>query len=216
MYVSPVHISTLICCHTPTCDWLKSPTLFDIFHTPSVSKSSLLVFCNSSTTAGQNLFIWERIPNYFFLLSSFLKFLIILSIYGWKLCIPQRTPWSFASSISSNIFGNFEILSEFIWDVFGTKKTGKGWNWTGLQNTTYSGSCSTLNPPHSWLAYAWKTISVVPSTLWLPYNPWGVHIPAYISQNTWTVTEGQCSAQAEASVQTPLNSGTMRPDLRVD
>ena len=40
-----------------------------------------------------------------------------------------------------------------------------------------------------------------------------IYLP--ITRNTWTMTEGQRSTQAEASVQNPLASGTTRSDLRV-
>ena len=43
----------------------------------------------------------------------------------------------------------------------------------------------------------------------------GECIYLHTTRNTWTVTEGQHSARAEASVQTPLNSGTTRLYLRV-
>ena len=43
----------------------------------------------------------------------------------------------------------------------------------------------------------------------------GEHIYLHTTQNTWTVTEGQCSARAEASVQNPFISRTARPNLRV-
>ena len=44
------------------------------------------------------------------------------------------------------------------------------------------GSYSTLDSPHSQLVRIWKIISVVPSTPRLPYDSWGVHIPAYNSK----------------------------------
>ena len=60
-----------------------------------------------------------------------------------------------------------------------------------------------------------KTFPPHPPTLQLPCNPWDVHIPAYI-QNTWTTTEGQCSAWAEAIVHTShcIRKPT-RPDLHI-
>ena len=46
-----------------------------------------------------------------------------------------------------------------------------------------------------------------PSTLWLPYGPLEVHIPVYI-RNTWTATEGQCSAWAEVGLSTSTSTFT--------
>ena len=53
------------------------------------------------------------------------------------------------------------------------------------------------------------------STLQLPYDLLGAHIPAYI-RNTWTMTEGWCSTQAEAIVHTPYHiRKPMRPNLHI-
>jgi hypothetical protein len=46
--------------------------------------------------------------------------------------IPERTPQSFARSISSNILVNFCIFPEFIIQLFEIKKVAKSQNLTGL------------------------------------------------------------------------------------
>ena len=76
-----------------------------------------------------------------------------------------------------------------------------------------SRSYLTLDPLLFRLAWAWK---LFPQYLQLCNFPMvlGEHIYLHTTRNTWTVTEGQCSAQAEASVQNLFISRTARPNLR--
>ena len=97
------------------------------------------------------------------------------------------------------------------------------WNWEKCLGCLHHWHC-VIQVPECRTSYSWKKLVKLMYTGRL--FPWysqlcdfpptlGKCIYLHTTRNTWTVTEGQHSAQAEASVQTPLNSGTTRPNLWV-